>query len=417
MASMEMEIDGSGIVSSNEIKQRGKKNMVRKKKNKSKGTSTKETFHYLPKFRCFSLKPETDGKGNFDMEVENEGRGKMTPTHLIIMVNGLIGSAHNWKYAAKQFLKRYPEDVIVHCSECNYSMLTFDGVDVMGERLAEEVISVIKRHPSVQKISFVGHSLGGLIARYTIGRLYERDLTREQSQENGECRSDGVEDPLLEHKVKGKIAGLEPVNFITSATPHLGTRGHKQVPVFCGFQPLEKVAARSSWCLGRSGRHLFLTDRDKGKPPLLIQMVNDTEDLNFLSALQSFRRRVAYANVLYDHLVGWSTSSLRRRKELPKLKHLSKDDKYPHIVNVETIKTASTQEEVSFEAKASGCKHIDLEEEMIRSLTKMSWERVDVSFKGSKQRYLAHSTIQVKTYYLHSDGADVIQHMVDNFVV
>lgn len=92
-----------------------------------------------------------------------------------------------------------------------------------------KVISVIKRHPSVQKISFVGHSLGGLIARYAIGRLYERDLTREQSQENGECRSDGVEDPLLEHKVKGKIAGLEPVNFITSATPHLGTRGHKQV--------------------------------------------------------------------------------------------------------------------------------------------------------------------------------------------
>lgn len=91
MASMEMEIDGSGIVSSNEIKQRGKKNTVRKRKNKSKRTSTKETFHYLPKFRCFSLKSETDGKGNFDMEVEDEGRGKMTPTHLIIMVNGLIG--------------------------------------------------------------------------------------------------------------------------------------------------------------------------------------------------------------------------------------------------------------------------------------------------------------------------------------
>lgn len=30
-------------------------------------------------------------------------------------------------------------------------------------------------------------------------------------------------------------------------------------------------------------------------------------------------------------------------------------------MNVETIKTANTQEEVSFEAKASGRKHIDLE--------------------------------------------------------
>ena len=24
-------------------------------------------------------------------------------------------SAQNWRYAAKQFLKKYPEDVIVHC--------------------------------------------------------------------------------------------------------------------------------------------------------------------------------------------------------------------------------------------------------------------------------------------------------------
>jgi len=55
-----------------------------------------------------------------------------------------------------------------------------------------QVISVIKRHPSVQKIS------------------------------NQECHV---------RKYEGKIAGLEPINFITSATPHLGCRGHKQVIV------------------------------------------------------------------------------------------------------------------------------------------------------------------------------------------
>lgn len=92
-----------------------------------------------------------------------------------------------------------------------------------------QVKSVTKRHPSVEKISFVSHSLGGLIARYAIGRLYERDDTRELSKENGECRSNRFEDLWLEQKVKGKIAGLKPVNFITSATPHLGSRGHKQV--------------------------------------------------------------------------------------------------------------------------------------------------------------------------------------------
>ena len=36
-----------------------------------------------------------------------------------------------------------------------------------------------------------------------------------------------------------------------------------------------------------------------------------------------------------------------------------------------------------------------LAEEMIRGLTKLSWERVDVNFSGSMQRLVAHSTIQV----------------------
>lgn len=86
---------------------------------------------------------------------------------------------------------------------------------------------------------------------------------------------------------------------------------------------------------------------------------------------------------------------------------------------------------------------------MIRELTKLSWERVDVSFRGTLQRFLAHNTIQasfhhhriiifsgdviiitipiytfllkfwktlqVKTKMINSAGADVIQHMIDNF--
>lgn len=92
-----------------------------------------------------------------------------------------------------------------------------------------QVISVIKRHPDLQKISFIGHSLGGLVARYAIAKLYRKELTREVCQQDGESRVDGPGDQRPEEKLKGKIAGLEPVNFITSATPHLGSRGHKQV--------------------------------------------------------------------------------------------------------------------------------------------------------------------------------------------
>ncbi|KAK9077172.1 hypothetical protein SSX86_005508 [Deinandra increscens subsp. villosa] len=55
-----------------------------------------------------------------------------------------ITCATDWRYDAKQFVKRLPKKVIIHCSGCNYSTLTFDGVDRMWERLAEEVEGAIK---------------------------------------------------------------------------------------------------------------------------------------------------------------------------------------------------------------------------------------------------------------------------------
>ena len=80
------------------------------------------------------------------------------------------------------------------------------------------MLSVIERHPGLQKISFIGHSLGGLISRYAIAKLY----TEERFERTGNSS-------YKEHEFKGKIAGLEPMNFITSASPHLGCRGHRQV--------------------------------------------------------------------------------------------------------------------------------------------------------------------------------------------
>ncbi|KAK1276015.1 hypothetical protein QJS04_geneDACA003977 [Acorus gramineus] len=328
------------------------------------------------------------------------------PEHLIIMVNGIVGSAEDWRYAAEQFVKKLPDKVIVHRSECNSLRLTFDGVDLMGERLAEEVQSVVMRRPGVQKISFVAHSLGGLVARYAIGRLYEPISCGESSLETGNCLSE-------EKQVKGKIAGLEPMSFITSATPHLGSRGNKQLPFLCGLPFLERRASQTAHLIvGRTGKHLFLTDNDDGKPPLLLQMVDDHNDLKFMSALRSFKRRVVYANANYDHMVGWRTSSIRRQHELPKHHLLVRDEKYPHIVYIER----ENPDNIVGVSRARD-QTVDLEEKMITGLRKVPWERVDVSFQKSTQRYIAHSTIQVKSYWLNSDGADVVLHMIDNFLV
>ncbi|XP_047307957.1 putative lipase ROG1 [Impatiens glandulifera] len=316
---------------------------------------------------------------------------KVPPQHLVIMVNGIIGSSADWKYASEQFVKMLPDKVIVHRSECNYSKLTLDGVDLMGERLAKEVLFVVEHWPDVKKISFVAHSLGGLVARYAIGRLYEHQ-------------------PCYSNDNEGRIAGLEPINFITFATPHLGSRGHKQLPFLCGLPFLERRAPQTAHLIaGRSGKHLFLTDND-GTPPLLLRMVSDSHDLKFISALRAFKRRVAYANVNYDYVVGWRTSSIRRQHELPQPNLLMKDKKYPHVMYVEQGNLKHINTKIETHA-------IDLEEEMIRGLNEVPWERVDISFHESSQRYVAHTTIQVKSYWLNSDGADVVLHMIDNFML
>ncbi|EYU28606.1 hypothetical protein MIMGU_mgv1a0099501mg, partial [Erythranthe guttata] len=182
--------------------------------------------------------------------------------HLVVMVHGILGSASDWKFGAEQFVKSLPDKVFVHCSERNMAMLTLDGVDVMGERLADEVHEVIKRKPCLRKISFVAHSVGGLVARYAIGKLYKPPKI-------------GSEEKL---SANATIADLEPVNFITVATPHLGSRGNKQVPLLFGVAALERAAGRLvHWIFKRTGQHLFLTDCDnnEGKPPLLKRMVDD----------------------------------------------------------------------------------------------------------------------------------------------
>ncbi|OAY70686.1 hypothetical protein ACMD2_25322 [Ananas comosus] len=280
-----------------------------------------------------------------------------------------------------------PDKVIVHCSERNMNRLTLDGVDVMGERLAEEVIEVINRRPQIRKISFVAHSVGGLVARYAIGRLYRPPRRKSQEECEG-CDS---------FDYKGSICGLEAVNFITVATPHLGS-------ILFGLTAMENFASRViHWIFRRTGKHLFLTDNDEGKPPLLRRMLDDCGDLFFMSALQAFK-----------HIVGWRTSSIRRNSELPTWED-SPNKIYPHVVHEELVK-GENPENCTENAVSNGDFDM-LEEELVTGLRRLSWERVDVSFHTSMQRFAAHSLIQVKDSFMHSEGADVIQHIIDHFLL
>jgi triacylglycerol esterase/lipase EstA (alpha/beta hydrolase family) len=59
-----------------------------------------------------------------------------------------------------------------------------------------QVRTLVSQNPSLQRISFIGHSMGGLLCRYAIGVLY--------------CPQSGA------------VAGLQPHHFVSMATPHCG---------------------------------------------------------------------------------------------------------------------------------------------------------------------------------------------------
>jgi len=70
------------------------------------------------------------------------------------------------------------------------------------------------------------------VARYAIARLfdYSKTLEAEVTCRNCDCKEETeCTKNCIERHYEARIAGLEPMNFITFATPHLGSRGRGQV--------------------------------------------------------------------------------------------------------------------------------------------------------------------------------------------
>ncbi|KAL0352985.1 UNVERIFIED_CONTAM: putative lipase [Sesamum angustifolium] len=336
-----------------------------------------------------------------------------------------LGSPSDWTYFEAELKRRLGKKFLIHASSCNTYTKTFTGIDGAGKRLADEVMHIVKKTESLKKISFLAHSLGGLIARYAIAVLYTPNVSYEQTDDTAASPPTNVK-PFSSND--GLIAGLEGINFITLATPHLGVRGNKQLPFLLGLPFLEKLAAPVAPIFtGQTGSQLFLTDGNPDKPPLLLRMTMDCDDGNFISALGTFQRRVLYANVSYDHMVGWRTSSIRRETELVEPPSLSLDG-YKHIVNVEYCPPVSS-ESPHFLPKAAKAKvaaqnepdtqntteyHEIMEEEMIRGLQRLGWIKVDVSFRSAFWPFFAHyNFMQVKNEWLHNAGAGVVAHVAD----
>uniref|UniRef100_A0A5B7AKN2 DUF676 domain-containing protein n=2 Tax=Davidia involucrata TaxID=16924 RepID=A0A5B7AKN2_DAVIN len=352
---------------------------------------------------------------------------KDEPDHLLVLVHGILASPSDWTYVEAELKRRLGRNFLIYASSCNTYTKTFAGIEGAGKRLADEVMQVVKKTESLKRISFLAHSLGGLFARYAIAVLYCPNASGSDQPDDLAVSMNANTETACSSR-RGMIAGLEPINFITLATPHLGVRGKKQLPFLLGVPILEKlVPPIAPMFVGRTGSQLFLTDGKPNKPPLLLRMASDCEDGKFISALGAFRCRDLYANVSYDHMVGWRTSSIRRETELVKPPQRSLDG-YKHVVDVEYCPPVSS-EGPHFPPEAAKAKeaaqnapsmqntveyHEILEDEMIRGLQQLGWKKIDVSFHSAFWPFFAHNNIHVKNEWFHNAGAGVVAHVADS---
>lgn len=191
------------------------------------------------------------------------------PTHLWVVMHGFMGFSDNVTVLAKRIRERHGAQSLVVVPRCFAVLRTLDGVDVCAQRVLAEIRALVDAHPSLRALSLIGYSMGGLVARYLAGVLH---VSRPA--------------PFL---------GLEPINLVTIACPHLGPRLAHDISR--GTRLLFFLARTIG---GRSAEQM--TSADHGLQLLALMAHRRSA---FYRGLAAFEYRAAYANAFGDRTVPW----------------------------------------------------------------------------------------------------------------
>lgn len=195
-------------------------------------------------------------------------------------------------YVESALRDKYAEDKLhILTVKGNRGSFTYDGIELGAERVTQEIETFLEdleqEGSPVEKLSIVGYSFGGLVARYAIGLLYSN----------------------------GWFSKIEPVNFTTFATPHLGVR----TPILGVHSHFWNILG--SRTISISGQQLFMTDsfRDSNRP--ILSVLADPNSI-FIQALLQFKHRVLYANIINDRSAPYYTTSISSTDPFKKLDKL-----------------------------------------------------------------------------------------------
>ncbi|KAL4155051.1 hypothetical protein PRNP1_007165 [Phytophthora ramorum] len=225
-------------------------------------------------------------------------RSVYLPQHIVVLVHGNNGSAADFDAMEGALLAKFGERQMLiiksHANEPDTSL----GVEIGGTRLAKEVVEAVFEYDlspvvSTYKLSVIGHSLGGLYARYALVQIM---------------------DAL-------SCLHVEYVDFVTICTPHLGSRrarGPSTVKNILRLGVHKVLASRSIYgltgidlLLDAQEQQVGLTDADAVESPRpLLQVMSDTES-EFIRSLKRFRHGTLVAMTDGDVVVPYPSASMR----------------------------------------------------------------------------------------------------------
>lgn len=198
------------------------------------------------------------------------------PLHLVILTHGLVSNVTADMFYLKENIdlmaKKTGQNIICKGYTGNAGK-TEKGIKKQGQKVAEWIMNELipTYHPA--KVSFVAHSLGGLVQTYALGYI-EKKVPRFFEQLN-----------------------IELVNFVAMASPFLGITSENP-----GYVRM----ALEFGIVGKSGRDLGMSRSITGRRPILKRLPLGPSH----EVIARFKHRTLYANAVNDGIVPLRTASL-----------------------------------------------------------------------------------------------------------
>lgn len=337
-------------------------------------------------------------KAAFSVEEWNENTlwnlppkyGHEKPVHLVIITHGIFSNIgcdmlymkDKIEQVANSVDESINQNVIVRGYMGNMGK-SERGIHYLGTRVGDYILKIVDQLQGeekyiIDKISFIGHSLGGLTQSMAI------------------------------HYIKVKrpdfFEKIQPTNFITLASPYLGVIGdfpfYLSVPLDIGFLGLTGRDLNLKYTPFQSKNGLYIEEGNELFPRLILEIIPHKP---IKSVFEKFVNRTLYANVVNDGIVPLRTAALMYLD----WKGLANVDKVKHNEKLESDSQMELRE-------GSHISEIPKEEDMdIKTSERLNFPNLIKEVRRKNKKFGRAQTIDIVDSNIKSSNKDRFKYAPD----